>query len=175
MKQERGCMGALHSIRTGYYSIILVIAEHGAYLRMCTERSCVPECHCPGDPPAQVAYHHVQERGAVAPDRVKMSQPRTDQADLISLRGRVKDPEGESPHHAAVGQAAATTFVDKQCGLVRHGPGLHADQRMLRMSDRTMQDVCLYPVRIVLQGLQGQNPCIWQAIPRQQLPAGCRP
>ena len=120
-----GRMRALHRIKPGYYTIFPVIAKHGPDLRIHTEGPCVPECCCPGNPPAHIAHHHVQERGAVAPDRVEWVSARAGQADLIHLRGRVKDPEGEPPHHAAVGPAAATAFVDQPCSPVRQGPGSH--------------------------------------------------
>ena len=95
------------------------------HLIICTERTGMPERSSPGRSPGHVAYHHVQERRAVTPDRVVMRDPRAGKAHGINLRDRVEDPERKPPHHAAVCPAAMIAFVHDQCGMVRHGPGSH--------------------------------------------------
>lgn len=119
----QGRMRAENRIQGGNPIVLIITPQHRMHLIICTKGPCMPERSSPRYPPAHIAYHYVQKRGAVAPDRVIMRDPGAGNAHIIHFQRRIKNPEREAPHHAAIRPASMLFFMDNQCGMVRQGPG----------------------------------------------------
>ena len=76
-------------------------------------------------PPAHLACHLVEPRGAVGGDRIVVGELGARDTYVIHLIQRIKDPEGKCPHHAPVAPAPVMAPVHEPCGTLRRGAGTY--------------------------------------------------